>query len=529
MKIKISAFLQNLFFYLYVLTAATVFAIVLFLHDGMEYAGKINLPLPTWLLLLAAAVFALLVSAFVQKFRTGLEERFSRLNPAAFFVLLFLAHLYICYNCYFETGWDVDKLMPYSFRLADGYLVDEHRLYYFQRFPNNALITWLFSLFIRVSRYVGVLDVEQSPYMAIITVQCALASLTGYLVYRAAFHFWKTRRAAWLAAFFYCALVGLSPWAMIPYSDAMGLAIPMLVLSVYISMGNRRRLPLKWAAMGFLAYLGYRIKPQCAICVIAVGIIEAAELLKEERFWLGLRRRAASLLAMAVVFVMCAFAFSQILLPSMAITPDKEMEFGPTHFFMMGLNNASDGSFYGVDSDFSAKIDTAAERSRRNMEVAMQRIADYGPQGLLLHTAKKTLVNFGDGTFAWGREGNFYKMVFEPKNRFISPLLRNLYYNTGAYYSLFAVFEQAVWLFTLFAPLGLLFAKRGKTDKVTLALMLSILGLTMFETLFEARARCLYTYAPYFVLLACAGWKNSWSRLCTLRLRTGKPKPVESR
>lgn len=36
-------------------------------------------------------------------------------------------------------------------------------------------------------------------------------------------------------------------------------------------------------------------------------------------------------------------------------------------------------------------------------------------------------------------------------------------------------------------------------------LMLSIAGLTLFEVLFEARARYLYTYAPVFCILAAIG------------------------
>ena len=35
--------------------------------------------------------------------------------------------------------------------------------------------------------------------------------------------------------------------------------------------------------------------------------------------------------------------------------------------------------------------------------------------------------------------------------------------------------------------------------------MLSIAGLTLFEVLFEARARYLYTYAPVFCILAANG------------------------
>ena len=35
--------------------------------------------------------------------------------------------------------------------------------------------------------------------------------------------------------------------------------------------------------------------------------------------------------------------------------------------------------------------------------------------------------------------------------------------------------------------------------------MLAVIGLTVFELLFEPRARYLYTYAPFYIILAVSG------------------------
>ena len=40
---------------------------------------------------------------------------------------------------------------------------------------------------------------------------------------------------------------------------------------------------------------------------------------------------------------------------------------------------------------------------------------------------------------------------------------------------------------------------------VMIIVMLSIIGLTIFELIFEARARYLYTYVPLYIILAAAG------------------------
>lgn len=519
MRKKAGSFGSQLFWGLYFTTAAVILALVL-LRDSFTYWFNRVLPLPDWLLLLAALAAILAGTAVIRRFREPLGKRFSGISPAWFFFFFFLAQVYICYNCYFESGWDVMLVVNYARQLADGFLLNLEQ--YFQKYENNILITVLFSLFIRLSRYVGILDVEQSLYMAIITAQCALSSLTGWLVYRCSLRLWKRRAAAWAVALFYCGLVGLSPWMMIPYSDAMGLVVPTLVLSLYLSMEDRRRLPLKWAALAALGYWGYRIKPQCAICAIAVLALEVWKLLREApRLRLPeLRRRGLSVLSAAAAFCLSALLFSQALLPAAGVIPDKNKAFGPAHFFMMGLNDETDGTYNANDVAFSSSFKSGDERTREDMKVALRRIADYGPGGLLRHLAEKTLVNFGDGTFAWSFEGNFYLKLTEPKNRFISPLLRAVYYRDGPYFSLFTCFEQALWLFVLAAPLGLLADREAREDRALRMLALSVLGLTLFETLFEARARYLYIYAPYFILLAAAGWKSLLARLRTLRRKT---------
>lgn len=43
--------------------------------------------------------------------------------------------------------------------------------------------------------------------------------------------------------------------------------------------------------------------------------------------------------------------------------------------------------------------------------------------------------------------------------------------------------------------------------------MLSVLGLTLFEQLFEARARYLYSYTPVYILLAAMGLLECKNRL----------------
>lgn len=127
---------------------------------------------------------------------------------------------------------------------------------------------------------------------------------------------------------------------------------------------------------------------------------------------------------------------------------------------------------------------------------------------------------YNNGTFAWGKEGNFWRNVHEEKNTLVSPFLRNIYYEDGKYNRHFQQFEQIVWLFVLVCCLlsGVM-NLRNKDDKspVYMVLILAILGLTVFEILFEARARYLYIYAPIYVIVATIGMERLYRRVCKCR------------
>lgn len=75
---------------------------------------------------------------------------------------------------------------------------------------------------------------------------------------------------------------------------------------------------------------------------------------------------------------------------------------------------------------------------------------------------------------------------------------------------IFQGIEQGVWLTTLFLTLGVSMLKRK--DECTVA-MLSIIGLTLFTLLFEARARYLYTYAPIFIYLAMLSFHQFYQKI----------------
>ncbi len=452
-------------------------------------------------------------------------EKYSQKAIRSLTVLLIPIQIYVCYNAYFYTEWDVAMLIRNAFAVAEGEPLMS--TLYFSSYPNNLLLMIVFSIIRKADLYFGVLDVQQG-IMGILCVQCFLSALTGYLLFQV------VRKlagcfGAWCGWFSYLVLVGSSGWLMIPYSDSVGLFFPAALLYLYMKLQNGKCIRLKWIGLGVLSCLGYHVKPQILIVFIAIVIVEVftpkpktaeGELMKPtpgKPVLSGKGRTGKLGLLYALAGIVLASLLYSCLVRDITRQLDQEKAFGFTHFIMMGLNDANNGAYLEADVEFSRSFATKAERTEANLQVIGQRLKEMRLGGLGTHVVRKLLTNYGDGTFAWKMEGNFLHQVYEPKNKFISPVLRNIIWGDGKANALNETVKQGVWLCVLAASLGMI-GYRKKADSAVAAVLLAVIGLTVFEVLFEARARYLYIYVPFYIVTGVLGAKEMVRRACTVVL-----------
>ncbi len=457
-------------------------------------------------LLLCLGISAGAGLAFGQrKFRksSGILEKYSSKAILWLTILLIFVQIYICYNAYFYTEWDVAMIIRDTFRLAEGQPL--LNTVYFSNYPNNTLLLAIFSLIKKADLYFGVLDVQEG-IMGILCVQCFLSGWTGYLLFKLV-HGFTGYWGAWCGWFCYLALVGTSGWLLIPYSDSMGLFFPTAILYLYRKLQNGRRVGLKWVLLGLLSCLGYHIKPQIFIVFIAVVIVEiftrSPKAVEENSGAAkGKIKRLGLMYALAGIFL--GALLQSFLVRDITRQLDKEKAFGMSHFAMMGLNTENNGAYLEEDVDFSRSFPTKAQRTEANMEVIGRRLREMGAGGLGVHLVRKLLTDYGDGTFAWKQEGNFFGYIYEQKNKLISPTLRNVIWGDGMANALNETFRQGIWLCVLAASLGVI-GYRKKADPVLASMLCSMMGLTLFGLLFEARARYLYIYVPFHIAAGVLG------------------------
>lgn len=434
------------------------------------------------------------------------RERGRRLSKAPWllFAFLFIAQAYLSFHAYFLTGWDVKTILESAYAIAGGEGLIDH--YYYSLYPNNACLTLLFAAVIRMLRLLlGNPGLDRCVYVLIL-LQCALNTLAGLITWRLARRLADSEGFALLAALVYGAFVGLSPWLMIPYSDSMALIFPVAILAVYQHQQGKKLAWGHWLLIGLLTAVGYMIKPQAAIVTIAIGIIEVLRLMQARRVWALAARGGCVLLCVGVLSGPAMdWATAQL---GILVRPGRAM--GMAHFAMMGLSERTGGQYDDADLALSVGVEDPKARRQMQLEEIGRRLEEMGPSGLLDHLRRKTVINYGDGLFAWAGEGNFFAEMIAEKDETLSPLLRDMIgCGEAKRYPAVRAYFQGIWLALLIGALGMLSAvAESKTDQrqdLTLAMMLSVIGLTFFELLFEARARYLFAYAPVYVLLGLCG------------------------
>lgn len=423
---------------------------------------------------------------------------------------LFLVELYISYNIHFKTGWDVSVIWENANEIA---FRESERLnnYYYSLSPNNLFITIICAAVMKLNSGIGVFHGNHEN-MALIFINCMFISFTCYLVYRVLSCF--TRKSlAFVGYIVTCLLAGLSPWMTIFYSDTLGILFPILIVYLYmLPVDSKVKKILKYALIIILSSIGYYIKPQVVIVVIAIFIIELFHSFSKNSY-----RQLCLILMIAIVWSVSILGAGKCLdkvYELVGFEIDEEAAYGPTHFFMMGLNEERNGVWAQEDVEISANCKTAKERRDVNIQVSIQRLKEFGILGYARHLSRKLLCTFNDGSFAWMHEGGFFFEIYDEPNTRAARFLRSFCYLDGKNLQVFLTFEQTIWLFVLTMCFGAaLLYKNAMRYKEVSVIMLSVIGITLFEALFEVRARYLFIYVPFFCILAVMGIDAIWNKI----------------
>lgn len=207
--------------------------------NKIDYAGKVNWKIGNIGLIIASLLIIYLYCKKVKE-RTFQKINMDRLVLVATIVLFFV-EIYICYNIFFETGWDSGVyIIPAARTLLGKADVTSMNEVYFKTYPNNLFLVHIYYALLRINEKLGIFT-GAYQLMVIIVFNCAISSMSCWMIYAIARKHVsiKYSLSGYILAI---VLLGVSPWNVICYSDAIALFFPIFVIYIYARCWGQKSL-----------------------------------------------------------------------------------------------------------------------------------------------------------------------------------------------------------------------------------------------------------------------------------------------
>ena len=503
-----------------------IVSLLLFAAGSTDYYIKRDQLFSNIAYVIAGLILTAFICVFIKIFSKHLNALLTKHQKTIIIatLLLFLAlSIILCISGFFYSDWDPLAILYAVYEIKHGN-AEAAANAYFSNHPNNLMLVWLY---LTVVKMTSVLKVN--AVLVLIVFQCIISSI-------AAFIFWRivdeglagSKVVPYAGLLIYEIWIGLSPWFIITYSDEIGIIFPLLILRIYQKItysynNGRSKSGLMWfVLMSFIAGTGYFIKPQIIISYIAAVLFFLFRKGSKRKFRI---KELVVYIGVCMISVVISGAIVKgMLIPSLGMELDNNRSFGMAHYFMMGLNGETDGVYSDEDTLFTDSFSSPEKKRNADMQKAAERIKGYGFVGLIEHAKKKTFVNYNDGLFAWGVDGKFFAgresdELGNVKKMPLTDIVWSFIMPEGSDHGKYSSFLQIIWLTVLLLDTicAIVYGKRqfGRNRDIhrdgwydrdeAYVVMLSLTGLFLFELLFEAKARYLFIYTPYYLILSVYG------------------------
>ena len=400
---------------------------------------------------------------------------------------------------------------------------------YYSRYANNLFLTYIFLNIYKLSKVIGIYN----GYFLLLFIQSIIFSLGGYLIYKIADMYFKEKYKIYSVCtwIIYMIIVGLSPHIVLTYSDGIGMFLSLVLTYIIFKLEDRkisknkkeiiRNRILKTILILFftnLTIISYYIKPQIIIISIAYGIIKLINIIVsiikkyiiksvENKNKIKTNIYYIIIILLIVLTGYMTYTYIRKVNNNMGINVDKEKRFNITHYAMLGWNTESKGVFTIKDENFSGKYEKIKDREKANIEELKKRISEMGIGGVINQIARKILTNYNDGTFSGVATFVYIRDEYRISgldNNLIE-FLKNIYYERGKYNDIYTQIMQCLWISILIFNM---FSYNDSKSRKIAIIILALIGLFLFETIFEARSRYIFVYVPLYIFIGVIGIKN---------------------
>ncbi|WP_125566375.1 TIGR03766 family XrtG-associated glycosyltransferase [Companilactobacillus insicii] len=425
------------------------------------------------------------------------------LTAGIMLILVVIAQVLFVTYVHPEAGFDAGAL-HYAAISAEN-AKEPNMTAYYSLYPNNLLTTLFMHWLTEIS---GLTSWQFFDYVTLVLVDLsATFNLLSVAIVK--------RKLLGTAMYIHCAWLALFPSIIMPYTDAWVLPFVSLFLLCYFIMKklassntliNQIFFALSAIGFGVSVVLTYFVKPSAIVPVIAIVIIELLSWLVQKKHF-TMHKVILTLAMLTLVGGSAGLTYkvaNNKTQNQTYINIDKSLAIPPIHFMAMGVYG--EGGYDTKQAVEMSILRTKKEKTSYSIKMLTKRLKKLGPFGYIKFLIMKQRNNTADGTFAWLKEGHFFRENQKPSNKGISNKIKNYVFLYGRHIADFR-FAAQLWWITLLIIIALGFGPRS--DLIQL-LRLSLVGGFMFLLLFEGgRSRYLIQYLPCILLLGTFSFERT--------------------
>lgn len=470
----------------------SIILLLLLFFSNTNYYLKRNFIISNIFVLIPLIILIYLFTKFIKE-KDISENKYKKIL-LFLFILIGILQIIIIVNAYFYTDWDVKVIRDLVTKyLKTNSLRDE---YYLSIYPNNILLTAILICINKIP-FIG------SNYFTVLFINAFLVNLAGLFTCLSLKNI-HSKKASLISYAFMIPLILLSPWIIIPYTDTMGLFFTAIIIYLY---SRKEKKIYDYFFISFFAIIGYYIKPTVIIILMAIIIIEILSNYNKINIrYLKKNKKIFTVFIIGVVTAFCINSGAKYIINFKPVNYVKPFTF--IHYLAMGQNNKTLGAYSEEDIN-----DTATLGQLNDIKKIKDRLTNRSLNEQIDFFKNKTLLNFNDGSFSWGLDGVFFYKK-NNNNSQLAKFLKNIYYADGKYYKDFIQVVHYIWLIVLILTP---FIANKENKKEEYVIIISIIGITLFLTIFEPRTRYLYCYSELFVISAILGLYNIKNILSKLK------------
>lgn len=272
---------------------------------------------------------------------------------------------------------------------------------YFWRYPNNVVLTYLLSCWLRFTQLFGI-----STNVSIHILSISLIDFFIIIFLKSWYKFSKDNSSTLLLlSFFLMSPFAYTYYLQVFYSDLPSMTIILLIFLIFKSWSNYSQSIKILSTIGLviLTLLGQLIKPNLIVLAVAIFITSFLYFFINRN---SLNKVKIPLIAILLGFLLVAPVKSSIYQAANFIPNDK-YEFPVTHWIWMGLNPETGGTYNGHDAKKVAQLSDKTSRENYLKKAIPRRIKKLGALGMLQHLIAKTANLLNVGSLQHAYSGGF--------------------------------------------------------------------------------------------------------------------------